>query len=67
MEFWFESHEFEIILLFFTESWQPFLFSSFGLVYSKLGNRLGIEIAANLVFLSKLPNRKYECNTDDDI
>jgi len=42
------------------------VFSSFGLVHSKLRNRLGIEKAGILVFLIKFLNRKPLNTVDDD-
>jgi len=42
------------------------VFSSFGLVHSKLCNRLGVEKAGKLVFLFKLLNKKPLDMDDDD-
>ena len=36
------------------------VFSSFGLVHSKLRNRLGVEKAGKLVFLHKILNRDVD-------
>jgi len=42
-------------------------FSSFGIIHSKLRNRLGIEEAGNLMFLLKLRNRKpLDTDADND-
>jgi len=45
--------------------WSGEFFSSFGLVHSRLRNRLGVAKAGKLVFLFKLPNRK-PLDADDD-
>ena len=42
------------------------VFSSFGLVHSKLRNRLGTEKAAKLVFLFKSMNENNSNNNEDD-
>ena len=42
------------------------IFSRFGLIHSKLRNRLGVEKAAKLVFLYKVLNKDGEMNDDDD-
>jgi hypothetical protein len=42
------------------------LFSSFGLVHSKLCNRLGIEKAGKLGFLFKLLNRNPTMTINDN-
>lgn len=42
------------------------IFSRFGLVHSKLRNRLGVEKAAKLVFLYKVLNKDVQMDDDDD-
>ena len=42
------------------------IFSRFGLVHSKLRNRLGVEKAAKLVFLYKTLNKDIDINDDED-
>lgn len=41
------------------------IFSTFGLVHSKLRNRLGVEKAGKLVFLHKVLNKEYDFEFDD--
>ena len=42
------------------------IFSRFGLVHSKIRNKLGVEKAAKLVFLYKVLNKDIEMEDDDD-